>query len=71
MSDFEMPERQPTDGPVGVEVVDAEHVLLYAEGKNGREGITMSRYNAARALGILSVFLGIRLNRQDSKKIEL
>lgn len=79
-SEFVQAERRPTDGAIHITRVDhhqgsgEDSILIGHEGTplacNG-ESITLSEYNAARVLAGLAVILGVRLNREDAKRIKL
>lgn len=69
---FKQAERLPDDGPIGIERLDDDRLLVYVETSNGdRQFITVSLFNAARIFGALSVFLGINLPRAIGKAIKM
>lgn len=67
MSKWTMPNRLPTDGPMGVRRVGDDYLALDF---NGHE-VTVSRYNAARLYGMLGMFLEIPLSKAMGKAIKL
>lgn len=83
-SEFEQAYRLPTDGPVSVSRTPtpqpggskADLIQIYHQGPDLMKesencSIQLSEYNAARVLVMLSVILGVRLNREDAKRIQL
>lgn len=64
---MKMPERGPQDGPVTVTVLDDDRICVAVDD----ESLTMSRYNAVRLLGMLSVTLGFPLSKAANKVIKL
>ena len=79
-SEFEQASRESTDGPISVWRADhhggqgPDRICIAHEGTreacNGG-GLTLSEYNAARILVCLAQVLGVRLNREDAKRIKL
>lgn len=67
MSAWRMPERLPTDGPIGVRRAGDDYLALDF---NGHE-VRVSRYNAARLYGMLGMFLEIPLPKAMGKAIKL
>lgn len=83
-SEFEQADRLPTDGPVSVTRTPipqpgggkVDLIQIYHQGPALREEaegghIQLSEYNATRILVMLSVILGVRLHREDAKRIRL
>lgn len=65
------PERQKTDGPIGVSRTSEGRIRIDVTNDGEMASIEMSEFNARRAFGILTLFLGIRLPRALAKKIDL
>jgi hypothetical protein len=66
--DFEMPERQPADQDVlSVERTGDEQLWI----RLGEQGLHVSEFNAARLVGHLSLFLGLRFIRRHARKLRL
>jgi hypothetical protein len=71
-----MPPRQPEDGKVEISQLDDDSLVLSVtrvldEKRSDTDSIRMSRYNAARMFGMLSLFLGIPLPKKLGKAIKL
>lgn len=72
-----MPERQPDDSSELTAMRVGEHhlVIRLASAREGLEVqpepqvMTVSFWNAARLLGCLSLFLGVRLHPNDAKRL--
>lgn len=68
---LKMPERAPSDGPIGVNR-PAEGMIGITASTNGEtQGIQMSEYNAWRVFGCLAMMLGIPLSKNVGKAIKL
>lgn len=64
-----MPERQPDDGPLGVDRPHGQDG--YLRFKHGDQWMVLSEYNAARLFGMLALFLNIPLPSALGKAIKL
>lgn len=77
MAKFKMPDREPIDGAIGIENLDDGGFLLKHDPKyrNPEDDnacrLLVSRYNAVRLLGLLSVILEIPLDKKFAELIEL
>ncbi len=65
--------RQPGDGGVEVRRVGdtAEQIAIYVTTRGETESMTISEYNAARVLAMLSVILEIPLSAASAKAVKL
>lgn len=66
-----MPERLPEDGAVTISRLGEQFVEVTVVTSGAPERIAMSRYNAWRVLGMLSVMLGIPLTKAANNAIKL
>lgn len=76
MADWTMPPRQPEDGKVEIRQLDNDSLVIsithvLEENRSDTNSIRMSRYNAARIFGMLSLFLEIPLPKKIGKAIKL
>lgn len=67
---LKMPERKPSDGPMGVSRPGPEQITITATTDGEMQSITMSDYNAWRTLGVLAMMLGIPLSKEVGKAIK-
>ena len=68
---LKMPERKPSDGPMGVSRPRDGEIMITATTTGEMQSIVMSDYNAWRTLGVLAMMLGIPLSKEVGKAIKL
>lgn len=65
------PPRTDRDGQVAVKLTEDESVMVIVGDRGTDQTVTMSRFNAFRMLGMLSLFLGAPLSKDAAKGIKL
>lgn len=65
-----MPARKSSDGPMKVTAVDDDTIRITVETNGVSESVTMSRYNAWRVFGAMSLFLDLPLSKALGKAIK-
>jgi hypothetical protein len=68
---LEMPERLPTDGPVGVGRGKDDTIRVDVSTAGVTQHLVMSEHNAWRVFGMLSLMLKIPLPSKTAKAIKL
>lgn len=73
---FEMPKDQPGDGVLSMHRVGHHHIAIVLEQPQTidveeRRYLLVSEAEAAKILGCLSLFLGVRINSKDARQIKL
>lgn len=67
---FKQAPRKPTDGPVSINRLENEDLVLNASTDGKIESLTTSPYNASRLFGMLALFLEIPLSKAVGKAIK-
>ena len=67
---LKMPERKPSDGPMGVSSPSEDEITITAMTNGEMQAVTMSKFNAWRTLGCLALMLGIPLSKDVGKAIK-
>lgn len=68
---FKQADRLPADGAVRVAVCGEQHLTIEVTNDGRVESIMVSEFNASRVLAMLSLLLGVRLDKTDAKGIKL
>jgi hypothetical protein len=68
---FQQAARLPTDGAVTLTRDGEDHFILSVVTDGVVETIRVSEYNLSRLVGIGTIFLGIRIHKNDGKALKL